>query len=82
MLLRIEYELFYSDPGGRQHSRQNLGDLGVLEASAAGVLTESSVARMNGAGYSTTREEPSGCTHTVEVRLGDRTSCGALLSEF
>lgn len=54
MLLRTGYKIFYAHPGGRQHSRQNLGDYWVSEAECDGQCHtgidrgSACVARMNG----------------------------------
>lgn len=88
MLLRTEYKLFCAYPGGRQQSRQNLGHYRVSEAGCDGRCHpgidrgSTHVARTNRGSPGVTSEQSAGCTDTAEVRLGDRSSCRALLSEF
>ena len=54
MLLRTEYKLFYAYPGGRQHSRLNLGDYWA----SAPVLTEGARAGQEGRGRHGVTREP------------------------
>lgn len=69
MILRIEYKLFNADPGGKQCSRQSPGDLGVSEAEFhsqwGSSIDRVTMASMNCAGHSSTREQPPGCAHTA-----------------
>lgn len=74
MLLRTEYKIFYAHPGGRQHSRQNLGDYWVC----APVLTEGARAGQEGQGATRGHQGAVGAEHT-QRRSGSVTGLRGVL---